>query len=42
MFTGIVEEVGTITHATESGGDRRIHGHAATVPRHRAPPGPIS
>ena len=39
MFTGIVE-VGTITHATESGGDLRIHVQADIVTRTPLPATP--
>lgn len=42
MFTGIVEEVGTITHASESGGDLRIHVQADIVTRDTAPGDSIS
>lgn len=37
MFTGIVEEVGVITHAEEQAGDLRIHVQATVVTRDAAP-----
>ncbi len=37
MFTGIVEEVGVITHAEERDGDLRIHVQAEVVTRDAAP-----
>ena len=37
MFTGIVEEVGVITHAADNGGDLRIHVQAEIVTRDAAP-----
>src|SRR5690554_2719410 len=42
MFTGIVEEVGVITHAEETGGDLRVHIQASIVTRDAAPGDSIS
>lgn len=42
MFTGIVEEVGVITHAEDRGGDLRIHVQADIVTRDAAPGDSIS
>lgn len=42
MFTGIVEEVGLISHAEERGGDLRIHVQASVVTRDTMPGDSIS